>query len=139
MTRILNQSTIHQRLWISVIWGLTSLLVATLLKLMLKPSAFSDSCKSYPFLCNTFKKCMAVEMQTLGPNLLIFSFSSSVLSAPNVGRWFILSRQIFLTEELYKHDVWRIIQGLFWMLCSRDTRFLALCSLLRLSGSYLRC
>ena len=30
-----------------------TILVATLLKLMLKPSAFSDSCKSYPFLCNT--------------------------------------------------------------------------------------
>ena len=51
---------------------------------------------------------MVVEMQTLRPNLLIFSFSSSVLSASNVGRQFILNRQIFLTEELNKHDVRRM-------------------------------
>ena len=66
----------------SVIWGLTSLLVTTLLKLMLKPSAFSDSHKSYPFLYNTSKKRSHM-VQTLGPNLLISSFLSSVLSAPN--------------------------------------------------------
>ena len=53
-----NIESNHQpsELWISVIWGLTSLLVATLLKLMLKLSAISDSYKSYPFLCNTSKK-----------------------------------------------------------------------------------
>ena len=51
---------------------------------------------------------MVVEMQTLGPNSLIFSFSSSVLSAPNVGGQFILTQQIFFTEELNKHDVRRI-------------------------------
>ena len=51
---------------------------------------------------------MVVEMQTSVPNLLIFSFSSSVLSAPNAGGQFIPSRQILLTEELNKHDVRRI-------------------------------
>ena len=107
----------------SVIWGLTSLLVTTLLKLMLKPSAFSDSHKSYPFLYNTYKKHSHM-VQTLGPNLLISSFLSSVLSAPNVGGQFILSM--------------RVVEGLFWMLCNRETSLLALCSSLRLSGSYLR-
>ena len=30
---------------------------------------------------------MAVKMQTLGPNSLIFTFSSGVLPAPNAGGW----------------------------------------------------
>ena len=52
----------------------------------------------------------------LGPNLLIYSFSSSALLAHNVDRWacitmhyvFIRSQRIFLTKELYKHDARRI-------------------------------
>ena len=82
---------------------LTSLLVATLLKLMLKPSAFNDSCKSYPFLYNTSKNhSHMVKMQTLGPNFLIFSFSSGVYLHPMLQYYhyvYIHSRQLFLTDE----------------------------------------
>ena len=63
VTRILNQTTRGQTLW-----RLTSLLVVTLLKLKLKPAAFSDACKSYSFLCNTSRHLenrLVVKMQTL--------------------------------------------------------------------------
>ena len=47
----------------------------------------------------------------LGPNSLIFSFSSGALSAHNVSGWalcIIHSWCIFLIKELDKHDVRRI-------------------------------
>ena len=74
---------------------------------MLKPSAISDSYKSYPFLCTTPTKRVVTWLLDANSSL-IFSFSSSVLSAPNAGGQLILSRQIFLTEELNKNDVRRI-------------------------------
>lgn len=43
----------------------------------------------------------------LGPNLLIFSFTSNALPAHNAGYYyyvFIHSQQIFLTKELDQHD-----------------------------------
>ena len=45
-------------------------------------------------------------MQTLGPNSLIFSFSSDASPVHNAGRWVLplFSQQIFLTKEVDKRD-----------------------------------
>ena len=54
VTRMLNQTIPEVRHHIEAyIWRPTSLLVVTLLKLKLKPAAFSGACESYSFLCNT--------------------------------------------------------------------------------------
>ena len=91
---------------------------------------------------------MVVMMQTLDPHSLICSFSSRVLSAPNVGGWvlpllFIHSWQIFPAEELNTNmmsgGLMLIVEGFFWMLCSRETHLMVLRLSLHLSGSYLRC
>ena len=66
--RILNQTTKVRRCGEAYIWRLTSLLVVTLPKFTIKPSAFSDTCKSYPFLCNASRYLyshLVVEVQTL--------------------------------------------------------------------------
>ena len=71
---------------ISVIWALTSLLVATLLKLMLKLSAFGDSCKSFPFLCNTSMKCTVTW-------LLRCKYYTPIC-------WFLVSHQVFYLHPM---------------------------------------
>ena len=54
VTKIWNRSTRGQT-FVHIETDIT-VLVVTLLNFIIKPSAFSDTCKSYPFLCNGSKK-----------------------------------------------------------------------------------
>ena len=88
---------------------------------------------------------------SLGPNSLIFSFSSGASPAHSAGGWagyhyvFSNSQQIFLTKELNEHDARRVsvchtpLQKSSFGCCAIELEacLLALCSLLRLSGSLL--
>ena len=88
---------------------------------------------------------------SLGPNSLIFSFSSSASPAHNAGRWagyhyvFSNSQQIFLMKEPNKHDARRVsvchtpLQKSSFGCCAIELEacLLALRSSLRLSGSLL--
>ena len=71
--------------------------------------------------------------------MLIFSFSLGPLHTVWAGGYCILicSQQIFLMKELDKRklcqedqcSLYAIVEGFFWILCSRQTRLLALPSL----------
>ena len=64
--RNIDQTTRGQTLWRSIYsWRLTSLLVVTLLKMTIKPLAFSYTCKSYTFLSRHLYSYLVVEIQTL--------------------------------------------------------------------------
>ena len=63
MTITLNQTTRGHTLWRSIHLETD---ITTCSHIEIDNSAFSDACKSYPFLCNTAKKVShMVEMQTL--------------------------------------------------------------------------
>ena len=57
VTRILNQITRHQRLWISGNLGTDITTCSHIAEIDAQAFCFNDSCKSCPFFCITSEKC----------------------------------------------------------------------------------
>ena len=73
-----NNATRHPTLWRSINLGTDITTCSHIAEIDAQAFCSRDSCKSYPFLCNTSKKRtshMVVKMQTLRPNTSLLSIS----------------------------------------------------------------